>query len=110
MIHGGPAWSHNYMLPLKQQACRGRDVYFYDTGGCGQSVIPNKSDDDDDDDDDDLPPWLADVNYYAHEELPALIAHWGLQAFHLVGNSFGGIIAMLYHLNGGVDGIRIMEV
>ena len=26
MVHGGPGWSHHYMLPLKQQAC-GRDVF-----------------------------------------------------------------------------------
>jgi pimeloyl-ACP methyl ester carboxylesterase len=30
MVHGGPGWSHDYMEPLKQQACRGRKVVFYD--------------------------------------------------------------------------------
>ena len=35
MVHGGPGWSHHYMLPLKQQACRGRDVFFYDQAGAG---------------------------------------------------------------------------
>jgi pimeloyl-ACP methyl ester carboxylesterase len=28
-LHGGPAAAHDYMLPLKQQACRGRRVVFY---------------------------------------------------------------------------------
>lgn len=32
VIHGGPSFTHNYMLPLKQQACRGRTVVFYDQG------------------------------------------------------------------------------
>ena len=32
MVHGGPGWSHHYLLPLKQQACRGRKVIFYDQG------------------------------------------------------------------------------
>jgi len=90
MIHGGPSIGHNYMLPLKQQACRGRDVYFYDTGGCGKSAIP--------DDMKNLPDWLTDVNYYKSEELPALIEHWGLTEFHFCGNSFGGMIAQLYAL------------
>ena len=33
-IHGGPGYPHNYMLPLKQLACRGnREVIFYDQAG-----------------------------------------------------------------------------
>jgi pimeloyl-ACP methyl ester carboxylesterase len=41
IIHGGPGMTHNYMLTLKQLACRcdryghTRDVYFYDQSGCG---------------------------------------------------------------------------
>ncbi len=26
VAHGGPAYPHNYLLPLKQQACRGREL------------------------------------------------------------------------------------
>ena len=42
-VHGGPGFRHNYMLPLRQQACRGRPVYFYDQVGCGKSSINSSS-------------------------------------------------------------------
>jgi hypothetical protein len=29
-VHGGPAFTHNYLLPLRQQACLGRTVVLYD--------------------------------------------------------------------------------
>ena len=39
MINGGPGLPHNYMLPLKQVACSGRKVIFYDQVGTGRSTI-----------------------------------------------------------------------
>ena len=44
-IHGGPSLPHNYALPLKNQACRGRDIVFYDQAGCGKSSIGKIPDD-----------------------------------------------------------------
>lgn len=29
-IHGGPGFDHQYLLPMKQLACAGRKVLFYD--------------------------------------------------------------------------------
>ena len=26
LVHGGPGFSHKYILPMKQQACRGREI------------------------------------------------------------------------------------
>merc|ERR1719422_973742 len=39
MINGGPGLPHNYMLPLKQVACTGRKIIFYDQVGTGRSTI-----------------------------------------------------------------------
>lgn len=91
-IHGGPSLPHNYALPLKNQACRGRDVVFYDQAGCGKSSIENVPDDQ-------ITKkysWLLDVNYYAMEELPALIDHLGYEKYHLIGHSWGSIIAQVF--------------
>ena len=86
VIHGGPSWTHNYMLPLKQLACRGHSVIFYDQAGCGASGA-NVSD----------APWLLEANYYALEEFPALIQHLEMDgSYHVIGNSFGAVIAMIY--------------
>ncbi|KAL3919208.1 MAG: hypothetical protein SGILL_003869 [Bacillariaceae sp.] len=80
------------MLPLKQQACRGRDVYFYDQTGCGESKIPAANHTSD-------YPHLLDPQYYATVELPALIEHWGLSKYHIVGNSWGTILLQYFELN-----------
>ena len=96
-IHGGPSFTHNYMLPLKQQACLGRTIIFYDQAGCGKSLPPgtdgtvkfNVSDF----------PWLLDPLYYSTVELPALIRHLGLRDFHIVANSWGTMLSQLYALD-----------
>ena len=90
MVHGGPGWSHHYMLPLKQQACRGRDVFFYDQAGAGTSERPAPSSRV-------AAPWLFDLSYYP-EEMMAVVAHLGLARHHVLGSSWGTIVAQLYAL------------
>jgi proline iminopeptidase len=36
-LHGGPGASHDYLLPLKDLANWGIQVFFYDQPGCGRS-------------------------------------------------------------------------
>ena len=124
-IHGGPGWPHNYMLPLKQQACRsGRDVYFYDQAGCGKSVIPSTDDPVSESSPEDLSgdsknapktrciendyPWLLTTEYYTQEELPALIKHWGFKEnqYHIIGNSWGTVLSQLFAL----DAVGVMKI
>jgi len=78
----------------KQHACRGREVIFYDQAGCGSSDWPNL--------DADIAvdfPWLLDINYYTKEELPALIRHLKLDKYHLLGHSWGTVIAQVFALD-----------
>ncbi|CAE7252665.1 pip [Symbiodinium natans] len=85
MVHGGPGFGHNYMLPLKQQACRGREVIFYDQMGAGASAQPDLH----------KAPWLLTVDYYV-EELRTLVTALGWKQFHLVGSSWGTILSQAY--------------
>ena len=78
------------MLPLKQQACRGRAVYFYDQVGAGLSERPTPSASA-------SAPWLLNLSYYP-AELSALVAHLGLTRHHVLGSSWGTIVAQLYAL------------
>jgi proline-specific peptidase len=143
VIHGGPGFPHNYLLPLRQQACRGRPIIFYDQAGCGKSIVPSTtptttisttfsgktSAADNNKEAKYNPasninthdfPWLLDPHYYATKELPTLIQHLGLQQYHLVGHSWGTIIAQLYALEeypgiqsltllGPISDTRLME-
>lgn len=95
VINGGPGVSHDYDLPLRQLACRGRDVIFYDQSGTGKSALPPNTTIADDF------PFLLDVNYYANEELPAVLQdalHDELtnNGYHIVADSWGTMIAMKY--------------
>ena len=89
-LHGGPGWPHDYLLPLKQLACRGAEVIFYDQAGCGKSALDENTS---------LPKHLLDAKYYSEEELPSLIEHWGLDRYHVFGHSWGTILAQLFALN-----------
>jgi proline-specific peptidase len=95
LIHGGPAFTHNYLLPLKQQACRsaGRAVYLYDQAGCGESKLPSNITNVTTD-----LPILLEKYYYAVEELPKLIEYWGLTRYHILGNSWGTILCQYFAL------------
>ena len=109
-VHGGPGYPHNYMLPLRQQACRGRPVYFYDQAGCGGSPLP-KMNASSSAAVADRYPWLLTVEYYSLEELPALIEHWGLADYHIIGSSWGTILSQVFALDAGaasLAGLRSM--
>jgi len=89
MVHGGPAFSHNYLLPMKQQACRGREVVFYDQVGAGESSQPKNVSQ--------TAPWLLTIPYYT-EEVGALVQHLGWSSFHLFGSSWGTVVGQAYAL------------
>jgi L-proline amide hydrolase len=84
ILHGGPGATHQYLEPLAELARFGRRVIFYDQIGCGRSDHP------------------ADPDFYEVQtfvdEIVAVRAQLGLDRLHVLGQSWGGMLAMEYAL------------
>jgi len=79
-LHGGPGCSQSYMLPLADLTQFGYRVVLFDQIGCGRSDLPKGAE------------------YYterrAVEEVEAVRKALRLGRVHLVGNSYGGALAL----------------
>lgn len=84
-VHGGPGLPHNYLRSLEQLADE-REVIFWDQLGCGNSERP-------------VDPALWTVQRSV-AEVNAVVDALGLDVFHLFGNSWGGMLAQQYVLDG----------
>jgi proline iminopeptidase len=83
VLHGGPGAHHDYLLPQYDLLARGRELFYYDQRGGGQSPVPR-----------DTP-----VGWREHvADLDALRTHLGLERLALCGYSWGGLLALLYLL------------
>jgi L-proline amide hydrolase len=87
-LHGGPGSTHHYFAPLERLAPE-RPVVVYDQIGCGGSDRPQDIE------------WSADV---FREEVDAVRSQLGLDRIHLLGTSWGGMLA-LEHVLSGAEGI-----
>ncbi|MFN8483177.1 MAG: proline iminopeptidase-family hydrolase [Anaerolineae bacterium] len=83
-LHGGPGAPHDYLEPLEALAATGRRVIFYDQLGCGASDHVHD-------------PALWTVELFV-EELGVVRQALGLDALHILGQSWGGMLAMEYAL------------
>jgi len=83
-LHGGPGACHDYLESLAAMAKRGRRVVFYDQLGCGNSYQP-----------DNPSLWTAQL---CVEEVGVVRRALGLDRLHLLGQSWGGMLAMEYAL------------
>lgn len=83
-LHGGPGAPHDYLEPLEAMAETGRRVIFYDQLGCGNSDRPRN-------------PSLWTVELFL-EELGTVRRELGLNQVHILGQSWGGMLAMEYAL------------
>ena len=83
-LHGGPGAAHDYLESLAALATTGRRVISYDQLGCGRSDQPH-----------DPSMWTVEL-YLA--ELEAVRDALGLDELHLLGQSWGGMLAMEYVL------------
>jgi L-proline amide hydrolase len=83
-LHGGPGSTHNYFAPLERLAAE-RPVVLYDQIGCGRSDRPHDVE------------WSADV---FEAEVAALREQLGLERIHLLGTSWGGMLAQEHVLSG----------
>jgi pimeloyl-ACP methyl ester carboxylesterase len=83
-LHGGPGSSHYYFTRIEALADEGRQIVLYDQLGCGESDRP---------DDDSL--WTVDLFV---SEVQAVRDALGLDRVHLLGTSWGGMLAQEYAL------------
>jgi len=83
LLHGGPGACHDYLWSLAAMADTGRRVIFYDQLGCGLSQIGESKPD----------MWTVDLYV---EEVDAVRKALGLDKIHLLGQSWGGMLAMEY--------------
>ena len=83
-LHGGPGATHDYLIPLGDLARHGYRVTLYDQLGCGRSQLPKD-------------PSLFVPERYV-EELEAFRRVMKLGKPHLVGSSWGGMLAIAYAL------------
>jgi pimeloyl-ACP methyl ester carboxylesterase len=84
-LHGGPGSTHNYFRPLERLADE-RPVVLYDQLGCGRSDRPEELE------------WCLEV---FTAELDDLRDHLGLEEIHLLGTSWGGMLALEHALARG---------
>jgi len=91
ILHGGPGAASYYMEPLAERLSEHRPVIVYDQLGCGRSDTP-----------DDTSLWTVDRSV---EELDQVRAAYGLHRCHLLGQSWGGWLAIEYMARGpaGID-------
>ena len=83
-LHGGPGATHDYLEPLEAMAASGRRVIFYDQLGAGNSDHPHN-------------PAMWTVDLFV-EEVGVIRRALGLERLHILGQSWGGMLAMEYAL------------
>ena len=87
-LHGGPGSTHHYFGPLEKLADE-RPVVVYDQLGCGSSDRPHDVE------------WSVAI---FRDEVDAVRSDLGLERIHLLGTSWGGMLA-LEHVLSGAEGI-----
>ena len=93
LLHGGPGAAHDYMLPLAERLSEHRPAIVYDQLGCGRSDKPE-----------DTSLWTVDRSVTEVDQVRAAL---GLDRCHLLGQSWGGWLAIDYMARGpaGIAGL-----
>jgi proline iminopeptidase len=82
VLHGGPDFNHNYLLPEMDGLASAFRLIYYDQRGRGKSSLAT------------LP---ADISIESEmADLERLRQHIGLESVALLGHSWGGLLAMEY--------------
>ena len=92
LLHGGPGSTHNYFELFEEWDLDGRQLIMYDQLGCGLSSMPNDSD-----------LWQADTWL---EELMTLRDYLELDELHILGQSWGGMLLIMYMCDKQPKGIK----
>lgn len=81
MLHGGPGAHHDYLLPQYDRLAVGRELFYYDQRGGGQSPVPRET----------------PVGWREHvADLEAIRVSLAIEQLTLCGYSWGGLLALLY--------------
>jgi proline-specific peptidase len=92
-LHGGPGSTHNYFEVLDKAAdLDGRQLIMYDQIGCGNSFI------------DGCPELWTKQTWV--DELRALREHLELDEIHLLGQSWGGMLSIIYECDYKPEGVK----
>lgn len=83
LLHGGPGYPSYSLEPMEGLALTGRAVVRYDQLGCGQSSLKEAPHD----------PAMFEPDLYV-EELALLVKELGLERYALIGQSWGGMLAL----------------
>jgi proline iminopeptidase len=83
-LHGGPGATHDYLLSIVDLAAHGYRVTFYDQLGCGRSQVPKNT-------------ALLVPEHYV-EEVEEFRRKMRLGKPHVIGSSWGGMLAIAYAL------------
>ena len=83
VLHGGPGFPHNYLKPLESLSDE-RPIVFYDQLGCGNSDRPED-------------PNLWHTERFV-EELAKVRQSLNLEQAHILGHSWGSMLAIDYAL------------
>lgn len=99
LLHGGPGAGHDYLLPYAELAASGRTVIHYDQVGCARSShFPRRGEE-----------WFT-IELFC-DQLHALIDHLGLTDYHVLGHSWGGMLAVEHALRDGIGhGLRSLVI
>ncbi len=96
VVHGGlGSVSHDYLEPLAALATGGRRVVFWDQLGCGRADAPDD-------------PSVYRIERYV-EEIATIRRELGLDEVHVLGQSYGGWLAIEYLL-GGPAGVLSVQL
>lgn len=93
LLHGGPGSTHNYFEVLDPLAeMTHRQIIFYDQLGCGESYVEGHPE-----------LWTLDTWM---EELDQLLHYLHVNRFHLLGQSWGGMLAIAYAIEKKPEGLK----
>lgn len=92
LLHGGPGSTHNYFEGFDKIAeALDRPIIMYDQIGCGESATPGHTE-------------LYNAEVWM-DELEAIREHLGLSKVHILGQSWGGMLAISYMMERNPKGV-----
>ncbi|MEE3486702.1 MAG: proline iminopeptidase-family hydrolase [Bulleidia sp.] len=91
LLHGGPGSTHNYFEVLDCLAEEGRAIISYDQIGCGRSFVEGHEE------------LFCQETWM--QELDALIEFLHLDHYHLLGQSWGGMLAIAHAIEEKPEGL-----